>query len=321
MSSPRGPLPRDFLVASDLDRTLIYSNRALALDVPDRLAPRLLSVEVHDGKALSFMTEQAAALLVELAREALLVPATTRTRAQYERVNLPGPTPGWVPSYAICSNGGRLLVDGVPDEDWEAEMAGRLAAGAAPLAEVVEHLALCADPEWTHKRRVADELFAYLVVERAELPAGWLDELTGWCGERGWNVSLQGRKVYAVPGPLSKSAALAEVRRRVGGPAGAAAGAGVVDGGGVVAAAGAADGVGSGPTVLAAGDSLLDADLLLAADAGWRPGHGELADSGWTAPGVTALDEVGVAAGEEIVRQFLARVRGEVDDLLPTAVR
>ncbi|MFF2038991.1 HAD family hydrolase [Kitasatospora sp. NPDC058170] len=272
-----------FLVASDLDRTLIYSNRALALDVPDRLAPRLLSVEVHDGKALSFMTEQAAALLVELAREAVLVPATTRTRTQYERVNLPGPTPGWVPSYAICSNGGQLIVDGVPDEDWRTEVRGRLATASVPLAEVVEHLALCADPEWTHKRRVADDLFAYLVVERAELPAGWLDELTGWCAERGWTVSLQGRKVYAVPAPLSKSAALAEVERRVG-----------------------------GCTVLAAGDSLLDADLLLAADAGWRPGHGELADSGWTAPGVTALDQVGVAAGEEIVRCFLERVRAGV---------
>ncbi|MFD8319160.1 HAD family hydrolase [Kitasatospora purpeofusca] len=282
-----GAAPR-FVVASDLDRTLIYSNRALALDVPDRLAPRLLSVEVHDGKALSFMTEEAAALLVELAREAVLVPATTRTRAQYERVNLPGPTPGWVPPYAICANGGRLLVDGVPDEDWQTEMAGRLAEGAAPLAEVVEHLALCADPEWTHKRRVADELFAYLVVERAELPAGWIAELTGWCAERGWSVSLQGRKVYAVPAPLSKSAALAEVVRRVG-PS----------------------------TVLSAGDSLLDADLLLAADAAWRPGHGELADTGWTAPGVTALDEIGVAAGEEIARRFLSRVRGEAGAPVP----
>ncbi|MEV8097817.1 HAD family hydrolase [Kitasatospora sp. NPDC085879] len=272
--------PSQFLVASDLDRTLIYSNRALALDVPDRLAPRLLSVEVNDGRALSFMTEQAAELLVALTRLAVFVPATTRTRAQYERVNLPGPTPGWIPKYAICANGGHVLVDGVWDRDWHAEVRGRLAAASAPLAEVVEHLAISADPEWTHKRRVAEDLFAYLVVERADLPEGWLEELTGWCAERGWTVSLQGRKVYAVPAPLTKSEALAEVERRTG-----------------------------AATVLTAGDSLLDAELLLAADAGWRPGHGELADTGWTAPGVTALTQIGVAAGEEIVRRMLERVR------------
>ncbi|MER5637242.1 HAD family hydrolase [Kitasatospora sp. NPDC002227] len=271
---------QQYLVASDLDRTMIYSNRALALDMPDRLAPRLLSVEVHDGKALSFMTERAAGLLAELAGEALFVPATTRTKAQYERVNLPGPTPGWLPRYAICANGGHLLVDGVPDGDWRAEVAARLDSGSAPLAEVVEHLALTADPEWTHKRRVADQLFAYLVVERDALPEGWVAELTGWCGERGWSVSLQGRKVYAVPAPLSKSAALAEVERRVG-----------------------------AATILAAGDSLLDTDLLLAADHAWRPGHGELADGGWTAPAVTALAQAGVTAGEEILRQMLTHVR------------
>ncbi|MFI2608751.1 HAD family hydrolase [Kitasatospora sp. NPDC018619] len=265
------------LVASDLDRTLIYSERSMALEGPDRSAPRLLCVEVYQGRPLSFMTERAAGLLAELARQACFVPATTRTPEQYGRVHLPGPAADRGPEYAICANGGQLLVDGVPDGDWRAEITGRIAAGSAPLEEVVRRLALCADPEWTHRRRVADELFAYLVVERAALPEGWLAELTGWCAERGWTVSLQGRKVYAVPAPLTKSAALAEVVRRRG-----------------------------AHTVLAAGDSLLDADLLLAADAGWRPGHGELADSGWTAPGVTALAEVGVAAGEEIVRRFLA---------------
>ncbi|MFJ5232226.1 HAD family hydrolase [Kitasatospora sp. NPDC088391] len=278
-----------FLVASDLDRTLVYSNRALALDVPDRLAPRLLSVEVHDGKALSFMTETAAELLAELAAQVPVVPITTRTRTQYERINLPGPTPGWIPPYAVCANGGHLLVDGVPDPDWHREIRSRLAAASAPVAEVVEHLAITADPEWTHKRRVADELFAYLVVERAELPAGWIEDLTAWCAERGWTVSLQGRKVYAVPAPLSKSAALAEVRERTG-----------------------------ARTVLTAGDSLLDAELLLAADHGWRPGHGELAETGWTAEGVTALTEIGVSAGEEIIRQMLERVRSGAT--LPTPV-
>ena len=270
---------RRFLVASDLDRTLIYSPRALALGVPDEEAPRLLAVEVHNGKPLSFMTEHAAELLVELIRNCVFVPATTRTRAQYRRVNLPGPQPDWVPRYAICANGGHLLVDGAVDHDWHADVRRRLAESCAPLDEVVRHLAITADPEWTLKRRIAEDLFAYLVVERDQLPAAWLEELIGWATGCGWTISLQGRKVYAVPEPLTKSAALAEVERRTG-----------------------------AATVLTAGDSLLDAELLLAADVGYRPGHGELADTGWIGPGVTALPQTGAVAGEEIIRRLLARV-------------
>nr|WSX52033.1 HAD family hydrolase [Streptomyces sp. NBC_00974] len=261
------------LVASDLDRTLIYSTAALGLTMPDPVAPRLLCVEVHESKPLSFMTETAAGLLAELSADpgVVFVPTTTRTRKQYQRIRFPG-RPA---KYAICANGGQLLVDGVPDRDWRRQVAARLERECAPLEEVHGHLLATADPQWLRKARVAEELFAYLVVERGLVPAEWLKALAEWAEARGWTVSLQGRKIYAVPRPLTKSAAMGEVARRTG-----------------------------ATTTLAAGDSLLDADLLLAADAGWRPGHGELADAGWTAPHVTALGLAGVLAGEEIVRAF-----------------
>jgi hydroxymethylpyrimidine pyrophosphatase-like HAD family hydrolase len=262
------------LVASDLDRTLIYSTAALALSMPDETAPRLLCVEVHEAKPLSYMTEAAGRLLAELADTVRFVPTTTRTRKQYRRISLPGSQP----RYVICANGGHLLVDGRTDHDWNAEMHRRLADGSAPLDEICAHLSATADPEWLRKERVAEDLFTYLVVDRDLLPAGWVKELADWAEPLGWTVSLQGRKIYAVPKPLSKSAALAEVVRRTG-----------VD------------------QVLAAGDSLLDMDLLMAADAGWTPGHGELSDTGFTAPHVTALGSAGVAAGEEILRRMLVR--------------
>jgi hypothetical protein len=260
------------LVASDLDRTLIYSSAALALTMPDARAPRLLCVEVHESRPLSYMTETAAGLLTDLGDRALFVPTTTRTRKQYQRINLPGPTP----AYAICANGGHLLVDGAWDLDWHASVLARLADECAPLAEVREHLTKSADPAWVRKHRVAEDLFAYLVVERELLPEEWVKELAVWAENRGWTVSLQGRKIYAVPKPLTKSAAVREVARRTG-----------------------------ATLTLAAGDSLLDADLLLAADRGWRPGHGELADTGWSAPAISALPERGVVAGERILREFL----------------
>ncbi|MGW0363313.1 HAD family hydrolase [Streptomyces sp. NPDC002990] len=272
------------LVASDLDRTLIYSAAALGLTMPDPVAPRLLCVEVHESKPLSYMTETAAGLLAELTAEpgVVFVPTTTRTRKQYQRIRFPGaPIP-----YAICANGGQLLVHGVPDRDWRRQVAARLAQECAPLEEVYAHLLATADPAWLRKARLAEDLFAYLVVERALLPDEWLKSLAQWCEARGWAVSLQGRKVYAVPRPLTKSAAMREVARRTGATA-----------------------------TLAAGDSLLDADLLLAADAGWRPGHGELADALWTAPTVTALPTAGVLAGEEIVRAFAREVGSRLGTL------
>ncbi|MEU9084530.1 HAD family hydrolase [Streptomyces sp. NPDC048357] len=261
------------LVASDLDRTLIYSTAALGLTMPDPVAPRLLCVEVHESKPLSYMTETAAGLLTELTADpsVVFVPTTTRTRKQYQRIRFPG-RPA---AYAICANGGQLLVDGVPDRDWRRQVAARLARECAPLEEVHQHLLATADPAWLRKTRVAEDLFAYLVVERALIPDEWVKALSEWADARGWSVSLQGRKIYAVPRPLTKSAAMHEVARRTG-----------------------------ATTTLAAGDSLLDADLLLAADAGWRPGHGELADAAWTAPSVTALTTAGVLAGEEILRAF-----------------
>ncbi|MEU8524705.1 HAD family hydrolase [Streptomyces sp. NPDC048629] len=259
------------LVASDLDRTLIYSSAALALGMPDAHAPRLLCVEVHESRPLSYMTETAAGLLEQLAADTVFVPTTTRTRKQYQRIRLPVPTP----RYAICANGGHLLVDGLTDHDWHASVLQNLSAECAPLAEIRARFTATTDPAWVRKHRVAEDLFAYLVVERELMPEEWLGEFTAWAGERGWTVSLQGRKVYAVPKPLTKSAAMREVARRTG-----------------------------ATLTLAAGDSLLDADLLLAADRAWRPGHGELADGDWTAPHLDALAHRGVAAGEEILRRF-----------------
>ncbi|MFF8918599.1 HAD family hydrolase [Streptomyces sp. NPDC015032] len=264
------------LVASDLDRTLIYSTAALRLPMPDAEAPRLLCVEVYDRKPLSYLTETAAALLDELGRSTVFVPTTTRTREQYARIRLPGPAP----RFAICANGGHLLVDGVSDPDWQTRVARRLADECASLDEIRTHLLAAADPAWLLKERVAENLFAYLVVERSLLPDGWVDELGEWAETRGWTVSLQGRKIYAVPGPLTKSAAMEEVARRTG-----------------------------ATLTLAAGDSLLDADLLLAADRAWRPAHGELADTGWSAGHVDVTAESGVAAGEEILRHFLRASR------------
>ena len=82
--------------------------------------------------------------------------------------------------------------------------------------------------------------------------------------------------MYCLPDGLTKAAAAAEVARRTG-----------------------------ATTTLAAGDSLLDAELLRAADRSIRPAHGELHDARWSAPGTAVTAASGIAAGQEIAEWLL----------------
>lgn len=257
------------LVAVDLDQTVVFSERSAGAAGPS------VVVEHLDGAALSSMTVGAVVAYRALAAASTVVPVTTRTVSQYARIALPVP-----PAYAVCANGGVLLRDGVRDAGWAAWVAGRCAA-SAPLDEVVGLL----DPDlpWVRLVRTAEDLFAYLVAhERAGIPAGWLAELEAELAPRGWGVSLQGRKVYAVPDGLSKAAAAARLAEQLG--------AGVL---------------------LAAGDSLLDRPLLeLAVASGGaavRPAHGELHDLGFAGAHVTAAS--GARAGEELLGWLLDQVR------------
>ncbi|GLY07704.1 MULTISPECIES: hypothetical protein [Actinoplanes] len=266
---PPSPVSGPALVACDLDRTLIYS--AAAVTTP---APPLEVAETSDGAPLSFHTRGTGPLLAAIGRLAPLVPVTTRTLDQYRRVRLTG----WPPRYAVAANGGHILVDDRVDPAWAGTVAALVGQECAPLGEVHDHLrdAAGAD-EWLLRVYTADDLFCYAIVERSRLPADWLPELSAWCGQRRWNVSLQGRKVYCMPRPVTKQAAVAEVARRL-----------------------------RTEVLFAAGDSLLDQDLLRAADAGVRPAHGELHERGWAHDRIAVTDVSGVMAGEEIAARLLA---------------
>ena len=271
------------MVASDLDRTLIYSANSMALVGSDHLAPRMVVAEVYDAAPLSFMTRAAEELLERIVERSVFVPVTTRTRAQFSRVRLPGSGRG----YAVTTNGAVLLHDGEPDGDWSRHIQRSLGSDCAPLDDVLGHLRSAAAVPAVLRVRSAEEYFVYSIVDREALPDGYLDELSAWCAARGWTTSLQGRKLYCVPAPVTKEAAVDEVRRRSG----------------------------SG-LLVAAGDSRLDAGILELADIAIRPSHGELDSDSFTLPNLTVTSASGVLAGEEILR-FVSGVLAETLAPLP----
>ncbi|MHC1563511.1 HAD family hydrolase [Actinomycetospora sp. C-140] len=258
------------LAATDLDRTLVHSDQTAGPVV----AHEVIRLERRRGVTTASLTRRTAASLVALERVATWVPATTRSVDGYRRLDLASAL-GVAPRYAVCANGAVLLVDGVPDAAWGARMRA-LIARAAPRREVARLLTghLGALPHG--KVRSADG--ALLVVRTPDVPDGWVAELDALLADRGWRVSAHDEKVHVLPAGLEKSAAVAEVGRRV-----------------------------AASRVLAAGDSPLDADLLLAADAGIQPVDGRLHAAGWHADHVAVTTGTGLRAGEEIAAWLLAQ--------------
>ena len=81
----------------DMDNTLIYSYK-------HDIGYEKYCAEIYQEREISFMTHKTCKLLTELAGKVMIVPTTTRTREQYERIDL---GIGKIP-YALVCNGGVL---------------------------------------------------------------------------------------------------------------------------------------------------------------------------------------------------------------------
>jgi hydroxymethylpyrimidine pyrophosphatase-like HAD family hydrolase len=230
-------------------------------------------VEDYQDAPLSLMTRRAHELLTDLQQRHHVVPVTTRTPEQYQGVRLP-----LAPPSAVTCTGGIRRRAGRRDADWDAHVAADLAT-VAPAKEAASHFG---DFAWVSSWRQVEDLFVYTVAHsRDDIPAEWVSAVAAWCAEHGWTLSVQGRKAYAVPHVLSKGAAALRVAERLGGP------------------------------LLAAGDSLLDRDLLEAAVFAVRPAHGELQLLGYDGAQVTARS--GAHAAEDLLLALGAYADGQVD--------
>ena len=263
------------IVLTDLDQTLIYSRNAIRSLTSGEAEPDLTCVELLNGDPTSFMTGAAARELEVLAARLPVVPVTTRSVEQTARVGLPGPPPPFI----VCANGGRVLVDGIPDPTHSSRVAQVLADGGAPLREVVDEVLkpiLELVPQSCHLRfREVEDLFGYAVHD-AKMPDDLLAQARGGLERRGWRVVEQGRKVYFLPQSLTKVRGAAAVVEQLG-----------------------------AELVLAAGDSLLDLEVLELADRAICPRHGALASHPSAGRKIELTASTGLRAGEEVVQRLV----------------
>lgn len=259
------------IVASDLDRTLMYSNRALEeLGIPEGV--ELKAVEMTEGKWAGYMTKSAFSLLQKLNSRCLFIPVTTRTTDQFKRFVI---FEKEIPlTYAITSNGANILYQGEILKDWQEKITARMKAESSSKQDLLSALVrggFRLDGHW----KEAEKLFFYFILNT--LPtASELEEIRKLTSKYGWRNSLQGRKLYFIPEAISKGKALQYICERTG----------------VEAAAGA-------------GDSILDWDFLQHCQFRCVPSHGELNKYKVTGD-FTKTNTYGITAGEEILRNFLS---------------
>jgi hydroxymethylpyrimidine pyrophosphatase-like HAD family hydrolase len=254
------------LFASDLDRTLIYSKRALnEMETPWNKS--MIGVEAKNGEHVSFMTKDSYYLLKEIATKHLFVPVTTRTFEQYKRIfifeeEMPM-------TYCITSNGAKIHYKGELLKDWAETIHTRLKEDCMEKNELLEKLQ---NYSLQGELKIADNLFFYYVL-KTNIDEDLKSELIKVALENGWNLSLQGRKLYFMPSPICKGEAIKYIMER--------------------------EGV---EKSIGAGDSLLDYPFLNICQIGYIPRHGELTLEKIINPTHHLTIQKGAFAGEEIVR-------------------
>lgn len=189
---------------TDLDRTLIFSYRS---DPGIQAAGLARTAEIYQGREISFMTQRTHTLLQEINRRLLVVPVTTRTREQYQRIDL---GIGAL-SYALTCNGGVLLNNGIPDEAWYEESCRLAQDSCMELEKSIR----CLEKEEsrTMEVRFIEQLFVFTKCGSAEsVTAKLRQKLDGKLVD----VFHNGEKIYVIPAKLNKGTAAARFLKYTG---------------------------------------------------------------------------------------------------------
>lgn len=228
------------ILTSDLDRTLIFSNRTKLVDGD------YLTVEQVRGIDSSFMSLKTHALLTELRQLINLVPVTTRSLEQYRRITVF--QTDIQPEFAVTTNGGVVLRNGQVDENWQQLVATKMAGLPLLFQDVLIKFATYLGDASVERVDPVDNLFFVGYLDLKIFDTDAMLEFKKTLEKERWTCYLQGRKLYIMPDFLTKGSAVQYIKSLS-----------TYDWHG------------------AAGDSQQDVSMMLIADEYFIPQHAELA--------------------------------------------
>lgn len=186
------------IFATDLDGTMIFSHRQVI-----GLEDELYCVEYYNGNPITYMTHSAIKMLKTLISKIFVIPVTTRSISQFERVEFFSTT-----EYAIADNGGVILHNGMILSEWDNYIKSILMKydlkGTCELFSGLPSLIL--------PPKIVDGKFVFAKSDNIDLCREYLK-----CklDSKIWQVSYQGKKVYAIPIEITKGNALKYISKNL----------------------------------------------------------------------------------------------------------
>lgn len=214
------------ILCTDLDNTIIYSYK-------HDIGNEKMNVELYKEREISFISNHTFELLKKVKEEFLVIPTSTRTIEQYERINLKIGTF----KYALVCNGSVLLVDGKKDKDWYEESLRLAKPSNLEVKKALEYLEN--DKRRIFELRYIEDLFVFTKCDEAETV---VNELREYLDKNLVNVFNNKEKVYVLPTSLRKGKAIERLRKYL-----------------------------KAEFIIAAGDSEFDISMVEAADVGLVP--------------------------------------------------
>lgn len=176
----------------DLDNTIIYSYK-------HDIGNDKKNVELYEGREISFISERTYNLLKKVRDMYLIVPTSTRTIEQYNRVKLEiGDF-----KYALVCNGGILLRNGERDEDWYKKSLELIRTSEIELSKA--KFLLEKDERRYFELRFIENLFIFT---KCHEPEDVINCLKKTLDLSKVDIFSNGDKVYVVPCNLSKGMAI-----------------------------------------------------------------------------------------------------------------
>ena len=185
------------ILCTDLDNTIIYSYK-------HDIGNEKMNVELYKEREISFITKQTFELLKKVKEEFLVIPTSTRTIEQYERIDLKIGTF----KYALVCNGSVLLVDGKKDKDWYEESLRLAKPSNLEVKKALEYLEN--DKRRTFELRYIEDLFVFTKCYKSETV---VNELRKHFDKNLVNVFNNKEKVYVLPTLLSKGKAIERLKK------------------------------------------------------------------------------------------------------------